>query len=42
MGLEVFIMVNKLANVETDYDVSIRHHMDLQKRKLQLLAMQQE
>jgi len=41
MGLEVFIMVNKLANIETDYDVSIRHHMELQKRKLQLLAMQQ-
>jgi hypothetical protein len=41
MGLEVFIMVNKLSNVETDYDVSIQHHMELQKRKLQLLAMQQ-
>jgi hypothetical protein len=39
-GIEIFIMVNKLAHVETDYDVCILHHMELQKRKLRLLAMQ--
>lgn len=40
LGIEIFIMVNKMAHVETDYDVTIQHHMDLQKRKLKLLAMQ--
>jgi hypothetical protein len=39
-GIEIFIMVNKLSHVETDYDVCILHHMELQKRKLKLLAMQ--
>lgn len=40
LGIEIFIMVNKIAHLETDYDVTIQHHMDLQKRKLRLLAMQ--
>ncbi|WP_259069931.1 DUF4407 domain-containing protein [Mucilaginibacter sp. X4EP1] len=40
LGIEIFIMVNKMTHVETDYDVSIQHHMELQKRKLRLLAMQ--
>jgi len=40
LGIEIFIMVNKMAHVETDYDVTILHHMELQKRKLKLLAMQ--
>lgn len=40
LGIEIFIMVNKLAHLETDYDVTIQHHMELQKRKLKLLAMQ--
>ncbi|HEY4195093.1 MAG TPA: DUF4407 domain-containing protein [Mucilaginibacter sp.] len=39
LGIEVFIMVNKMAHVETDYDLTIQHHMELQKRKLRLLAM---
>ena len=39
-GIEIFIMVNKLSHLETDYDVCIQHHMELQKRKLKLLAMQ--
>lgn len=39
-GIEIFIMVNKLSHIETDYDVCILHHMELQKRKLKLLAMQ--
>jgi hypothetical protein len=39
-GIEIFILVNKLAHLETDYDVTIQHHMELQKRKLKLLAMQ--
>ncbi|WP_442587481.1 DUF4407 domain-containing protein [Pedobacter sp. AW31-3R] len=37
-GIEIFIMVNKLSHLETDYDVSIQHHMELRKRKLKLLA----
>jgi hypothetical protein len=40
LGIEIFIMVNKLAHVETDYDATIQHQMELQKRKLKLLAMQ--
>lgn len=40
LGIEIFIMVNKMTHGETDYDVTIQHHMDLQKRKLRLLAMQ--
>ncbi|GGB22843.1 DUF4407 domain-containing protein [Mucilaginibacter rubeus] len=40
LGIEIFIMVNKLSHLETDYDVCIHHHMELQKRKLKLLAMQ--
>jgi hypothetical protein len=40
LGIEIFIMVNKMTHVETDYDVTIQHHMELQKRKLKLLAMQ--
>ena len=40
LGIEIFIMVNKLAHLETDYDTTIQHHMELQKRKLKLLAMQ--
>ncbi|MGZ3813590.1 MAG: DUF4407 domain-containing protein [Mucilaginibacter sp.] len=40
LGIEIFIMVNKIAHTETDYDVSIQHHMELQKRKLRLLAIQ--
>ncbi|MDP9078872.1 MAG: DUF4407 domain-containing protein [Bacteroidota bacterium] len=39
-GIEIFIMVNKLSHLETDYDACILHHMELQKRKLKLLAMQ--
>ncbi|HEY4196475.1 MAG TPA: DUF4407 domain-containing protein [Mucilaginibacter sp.] len=39
LGIEIFIMVNKLAHLETDYDTTIQHHMALQKRKLKLLAM---
>lgn len=39
-GIEIFIMVNKLTHIETDYDLCIQHHMELQKRKLKLLAMQ--
>jgi len=39
-GIEVFIVVNKLTQNETDYDVSIQHHMELRKRKLKLLASQ--
>jgi hypothetical protein len=39
-GIEIFIMVNKLTHIETDYDVCIQHHMELQKRKLKLLSMQ--
>ncbi|MEN0052376.1 MAG: DUF4407 domain-containing protein [Mucilaginibacter sp.] len=41
-GIEVFILVNKLTHVETDYDVCIAHHMELHKRKLKLLAGQLE
>jgi hypothetical protein len=40
-GIEIFIMVNKLTHVETDYDVCILHHMELQKRKLRLMATPQ-
>lgn len=40
LGIEVFIMVNKLAHIETDYDSCIQHHMELQKRRLKLLAME--
>lgn len=40
LGIEIFIVVNKLSQVVTDYDVCILHHMELQKRKLNLLAMQ--
>ncbi|MDP9077787.1 MAG: DUF4407 domain-containing protein [Bacteroidota bacterium] len=40
LGIEIFIMVNKMTHVETDYDFTIQHHMELQKRKLKLLAMQ--
>lgn len=39
-GIEIFIMVNKLSHQETDYDVSLQHHMDLRKRKLKLMSMQ--
>ena len=39
-GLEIFIMVNKLSNVENDYDLTLQHHMELQKRKLRLMAAQ--
>lgn len=39
-GIEVFILVNKITHVETDYDATIQHHMELQKRKLKLLSMQ--
>lgn len=40
LGIEIFIMVNKMTHGETDYDATIQHHMELQKRKLRLLAMQ--
>ncbi len=40
LGIEIFIMVNKITHRETDYDATIQHHMELQKRKLKLLAMQ--
>lgn len=40
LGIEIFIMVNKMTHIVTDYDVCVTHHMHLQKRKLQLLAMQ--
>ncbi len=39
LGIEIFIMVNKMTHGETDYDATIQHHMELQKRKLKLLAM---
>jgi hypothetical protein len=40
LGIEIFIMVNKMTHVDTDYDATIQHQMELQKRKLKLLAMQ--
>lgn len=40
LGIEIFIMINKMTHGETDYDATIQHHMELQKRKLKLLAMQ--
>ena len=40
LGIEIFIMVNKMTHMATDYDATIQHHMELQKRKLKLLAMQ--
>ncbi|MFC0514609.1 DUF4407 domain-containing protein [Mucilaginibacter angelicae] len=40
LGIEIFIMVNKMTHGETDYDATIQHHMELQKRKLRLMAMQ--
>lgn len=39
LGIEIFIMINKMTHGETDYDATIQHHMELQKRKLKLLAM---
>jgi len=39
LGIEIFIMVNKMTHGETDYDATIQHHMELQKRKLRLLAL---
>lgn len=39
LGIEILIMVNKMTHGETDYEVTIQHHMELQKRKLALLAM---
>lgn len=40
MGIELFVMVSKKGdeNNENDYDLTIRHHMAFQKRKLALMA----
>ena len=37
-GIEMFIMVSKMGEKQNDYDLTILHHMELQKRKLHLLA----
>jgi hypothetical protein len=38
LGIELFIMISKIGEIETDYDVTILHQMDLQKKKLVLLS----
>jgi hypothetical protein len=36
--IELFILMSKTMEKESDYDVTVRHQMDLQLRKLKLLA----
>jgi len=38
MGIELFVLVSKGGDEENDYDLTIKHHMALQKRKLALMA----
>ncbi|CAM3951295.1 hypothetical protein MUGA111182_18970 [Mucilaginibacter galii] len=38
MGIELFVLVSKRGDEENDYDLTIKHHMALQKRKLVLMA----
>ncbi|MEJ6980554.1 DUF4407 domain-containing protein [Pedobacter sp. P351] len=38
LGLELFILVSKIGEKENDYDITIKHQMDLQLKRLQLLA----
>jgi cell division protein FtsB len=38
MGIEMFIMFSKWGDKENDYDLTIKHHMELQRRKLNILA----
>ncbi|MFD0765267.1 DUF4407 domain-containing protein [Mucilaginibacter lutimaris] len=40
IGIELFVLVSKRGNEENDYDLTIKHHMELQKRKLRLMAAQ--
>jgi Domain of unknown function (DUF4407) len=38
LGIELFIMISKIGEKETDYDATVLHQMALQKKKLELLA----
>ncbi|MBL4676903.1 MAG: DUF4407 domain-containing protein [Mucilaginibacter sp.] len=40
IAIEMFVLVSKSGDTENDYDLTVKHHMDLQKRKLQLMAAQ--
>lgn len=40
IGIEMFVLVSKRGDEDNDYDMVIRHHMELQKRKLRLMAAQ--
>lgn len=38
LGLELLVLLSKANEKESDYEKVVRHHMELQKRKLDLLA----
>ena len=40
IGIEMFVLVSKRGDEDNDYDLTIKHHMELQKRKLKLMAAQ--
>jgi len=38
LGLELLVLLSKANEKENDYEKTVRHHMELQKRKLDILA----
>jgi hypothetical protein len=40
IGIELFVLFSKKGDQDNDYDMTIKHHMELQKRKLRLMAAQ--
>ena len=38
LGLELLVLLSKMNEKENDYEKTVKHHMDLQIRKLDVLA----
>ena len=42
LGLEMFVLISKVNEKENDYEITVKHHMELQIKKLELFAKMAE
>jgi len=42
LGLEMFVLISKVNEKENDYEKTVKHHMNLQMKKLDLFAKMSE
>lgn len=42
LGLEMLVLINKVNEKENDYERTVKHHMELQPRKLEVFSKMAE